>query len=376
MSVDPLQLDIIRRILEKRAMHGENNPPSRAWTYSSMSGNLEGEYESTDSGDVGGQAMVSNVVDDSVMSIGASIDKDISSTDIVLYDQSNHISKLIWKGEKRRVLQSNEHSRTSTEWKLSKEQKWLVEIAGFKYLYLIVHFQMDWCLLTALVDRWRNETNTFHMPRFEMTITLEDVAYILGLRVIRKAVTGKIYKETEDILGMVLGQHPSDPTNTKALRSGCVKLTWLRNQFSQLQSNASKIDVIRATWAYLLHLLGTTIFANTSGNMVSVSYLPLLADFVECVEYAWGAATLAFLYRALMRASRKNTANIGGSMTLFTVWAYEHLGVGRPDVVRLCRPFPRAVRWKCRRRTDNIHNCYRPYRQELDQLKECEVSKI
>ncbi|XP_042481925.1 serine/threonine-protein phosphatase 7 long form homolog isoform X3 [Macadamia integrifolia] len=77
---------------------------------------------------------------------------------------------------------------------------------------------------------------------------------------------------------------------------------------------------------------------------------------------------------ALMRASRKNTANIGGSMTLFTVWAYERLGVGRPDVVRLCRPFPRSVRWKCRRRTDNIHNCYRPYRQELDQLKECEVN--
>ncbi|XP_042497366.1 protein MAIN-LIKE 2-like isoform X2 [Macadamia integrifolia] len=161
------------------------------------------------------------------------------------------------------------------------------------------------------------------MPQFEMTITLEDVAYILGLRVIGKAVTGKMYKEAEDILGMVLGQHPSDPTNTKALRSGCVKLTWLRNQFSHLQSNASEIDVIRATRAYLLHLLGTTIFANTSGNMV---------------------------------------------------WAYERLGVGRPDVVRLCRPFPRAVRWKCRRRTDNIHNCYRPYRQELDQLKECEVN--
>ncbi|XP_042484359.1 protein MAIN-LIKE 1-like [Macadamia integrifolia] len=266
-----------------------------------------------------GKSMISNVIDDSVLSIGASIDKDISSMDIVLYDQSNHVSELIWKGEKRRVLRSNEHSQTSTDWKLSKEQKRLVEIVGFKYLRLIGHFQMDQCLLTSLVDRWRNETNTFHMPRFEMTITLEDVAYILGLRVIGKAITGKMYKEAEDILGVVLGQHPSDPTNTKALRSGCVKLTWLRNQFSQLQSNASEINVIRATRAYLLHLLGTTIFANTSGNMVSVSYLPLLADFVECAEYAWGAATLAFLYRALMSASRKNTANIGGSMTLFTV---------------------------------------------------------
>jgi len=35
--------------------------------------------------------------------------------------------------------------------------------------------------LTALVDRWRPETHTFHLPVGEMTITLEDVAMILGL---------------------------------------------------------------------------------------------------------------------------------------------------------------------------------------------------
>ncbi|XP_043696409.1 protein MAIN-LIKE 2-like isoform X2 [Telopea speciosissima] len=270
-------------------MHGGNQSPSRAWTYFSMSENLEGEYEYTRRGDVGGQALDGNVVHDIALSIGASIDKDPSSANIVLYDQSNHVSELIWKGEKRRVLRNNEHSRTSIEWKLSKEQKRMVEIAGFKYLRLIGHFQMDRCLLTALVDRWRSETNTFHMPRFEMTITLEDVAYILGFRVVGKAVTGKMYKETEDLLDMVLGQYPSDPINMKALWSGCVKLTWLRNQFSQLRSNASEMDVIRATLAYLLHLLGTTIFAYTSGNMV---------------------------------------------------WASERLGVGRPVVVRICRPFP------------------------------------
>ncbi len=36
-------------------------------------------------------------------------------------------------------------------------------------------------LLSALVDRWRPETHTFHMPFGEITVTLKDVAMITGL---------------------------------------------------------------------------------------------------------------------------------------------------------------------------------------------------
>ena len=39
--------------------------------------------------------------------------------------------------------------------------------------------QLDRSLLTALVDRWRPETHTFHLPCGEMTPTLQDVAYLL-----------------------------------------------------------------------------------------------------------------------------------------------------------------------------------------------------
>ena len=49
-------------------------------------------------------------------------------------------------------------------------------------------FQFDMSLLTALLDRWRPETHTFHLPVSEMTPTLQDVAMLLGLLCAGRAV--------------------------------------------------------------------------------------------------------------------------------------------------------------------------------------------
>jgi Plant mobile domain len=36
-------------------------------------------------------------------------------------------------------------------------------------------------LITALAERWREETHTFHLPIGEVTVTLEDVVVPFGL---------------------------------------------------------------------------------------------------------------------------------------------------------------------------------------------------
>ena len=57
-------------------------------------------------------------------------------------------------------------------------------------------FQLDRSLLCALVDRWRPETHTFHLPCGEMALTLQDVMYLLGLPLVDDAVGPRVVPPT------------------------------------------------------------------------------------------------------------------------------------------------------------------------------------
>ncbi|XP_025638252.1 uncharacterized protein [Arachis hypogaea] len=62
---------------------------------------------------------------------------------------------------------------------------------GFHHVSQIGELRGYSTLLSALVERWRPETYTFHLP-VGVTGTLEDVIHILGLAVNREPVTGRI----------------------------------------------------------------------------------------------------------------------------------------------------------------------------------------
>ncbi|KAF1892329.1 hypothetical protein Lal_00010794 [Lupinus albus] len=72
-------------------------------------------------------------------------------------------------------------------------------MTGFSNFSRLRCFNIDPSLITALVERWRPETHTFHLPCDECTITLEDVSLQLGLN-----VNGR----PDEMCGELLGKVP------------------------------------------------------------------------------------------------------------------------------------------------------------------------
>ena len=68
-----------------------------------------------------------------------------------------------------------------------------------------VHDKVDHALITALVERWRPETHTFHMPTGEITVTLQDVSAIWGLPISGPPVTGMSDVQLLEDLNLAFG---------------------------------------------------------------------------------------------------------------------------------------------------------------------------
>ncbi|CAI0389938.1 unnamed protein product [Linum tenue] len=93
---------------------------------------------------------------------------------------------------------------------------------------------IDASLITALVERWRPETSTFHMLLGEVTITLEDVATLSGLLIDGEAVIVDVpNQEWLATCIKLLGHAPTD------LSGGVVRMSWLKEHFNNLPPNPS-----------------------------------------------------------------------------------------------------------------------------------------
>ena len=187
--------------------------------------------------------------------------------------------------------------------------------SGFYGIFRLGHIAIDWPLITSLVERWRPETHTFHVPVGEMTITLQDVAILLGLRIHGPAVTGTCAFDVAALCAELLGVIPL----ADAVRGVTISLRWLCLQLSTPPPDANDATLERCARGFILALIGSFLFADKKGVMVPICYLPLLRDLTLTATYSWGGAVLAHTYRELCRASLDRSRGISGCITLIQV---------------------------------------------------------
>jgi len=174
-------------------------------------------------------------------------------------------------------------------------------------------------LISAFVERWHSEINSFHLPVVELTITLDDVSPLLHL-----SISGAFYSfhalsvdEAIFLLTELLKVSVEEArAETARSRGAYVRLGWVRDIY-EMRCEARWWIV--AARAYLLHLVGCTFFANKSATYVHVVHLEAFRDLGQSGGYAWGVAALVHMYDQLDEASRTTTRQIAGYLTLLRV---------------------------------------------------------
>ncbi|KAK4390429.1 Serine/threonine-protein phosphatase 7 long form [Sesamum angolense] len=247
----------------------------------------------------------------------------------VLSQQSQHRSDDILDGDSDEVLQAKRAD--GKFWKKLREQDLPIRVQqilhqiGFYGVYRCGRIQYDCHLITALVEKWRSETHSFHFRVGEATITLQDVS-------------------------------PDTPN----------------------------LIVVQYARAVALLLLGGTMCPDSSGNLISLLYLAKLEDITAARNYSWGSVVLAFLYCELCNASEKGKAAVGGALQLVQIWAWSRIiplcpGLGAPrihmgqhsiDNNRVLPAAPYGAMWNCEHTfTRTVRTTVRVIRDILDEMQ-------
>ncbi|KAL9672731.1 hypothetical protein QQ045_028983 [Rhodiola kirilowii] len=99
----------------------------------------------------------------------------------------------------------------------------------------------------------------------------------------------------------LLGDYPDCHKDSPSL----AKRTWFNDNMSMIPANADEEMLKRYARAYILQLLGLTLFSELNGSSVPLHFLPLLEDLDTVRHYSCGSAALTYLYSMLCcRGSR------------------------------------------------------------------------
>nr|XP_051206353.1 serine/threonine-protein phosphatase 7 long form homolog [Lolium perenne] len=265
----------------------------------------------------------------------------------------------------------------------------------------ISRLNYDAALITCLVDRWRPETHTFHFRWGEMAPTLQDVSMLLGL-----PLAGEPIGPLEETVGWM---HSMD-ARFQGVRADVGPMTfeahgprqaWLHEfqieQFGFPDVPMTAVQITRSLEAYLMWLLGKTMFTDNHGNTISARYIPIAQEIAEATEAehiiqrSWGSAVLAATYRGMCKGCQLTSHGSGivGCPLLLQLWSWARFPIGRPeirdgswppdelyDAERIDMPTFGSL-WTSRKRHfghNQLRNCYPAFTEQFDLLLGSDVT--
>jgi hypothetical protein len=185
----------------------------------------------------------------------------------------------------------------------------------------IVGIRLDVSLITALVERWRQETHTFHLPTGEATVTLKDVSVLFGLPIEGTPITlqNQSIDESRILCEQTFG---ISPAREQCKYGGWVSGTWLDSVVKNMNvDHLSAEEVRRFAMLWMLQMVGGLLFPDKSLWGSRVTYLAYLQDINSVNTWSWGSSVLVMLYRQLCKGSRTTTLGIAGLLLLLQLWA-------------------------------------------------------
>ncbi|XP_061338115.1 serine/threonine-protein phosphatase 7 long form homolog [Gastrolobium bilobum] len=290
--------------------------------------------------------------------------------------QETHVSQVVWNSGLQRVLKVRRatHGKESDPHDPDHIPEPVVEHlrrAGFYHVARMHHMPIDHSLISALVERWRPETHTFHMPQGEVTITLQDVNAILGLSSDGEPLIGPTSANWSNVVQQMLGHQPLP----HEIEGSYLRMSFIDRHYGHWVAHQGMPHTeLLYSRAYILRLIGGFLFSDKSGNKVALRFLPFLdGDFSGMTTYSWGAAVLALLYRELCMATNPAQNIMSGCLTLLQIWAWSRFPPIAPFIPPETDPndhyerrfnnFPRRIRPK-----DLMH-----YRSTLDTMSRTDV---
>jgi hypothetical protein len=99
------------------------------------------------------------------------------------------------------------------------------------------------------------------------------------------------------------------------------------------------VQITRSLEAYLMWLLGKTMFTDNHGNTISARYIPIAQEIAEATEAehiiqrSWGSAVLAATYRGMCKGCQLTSHGSGivGCPLLLQLWSWARFPIGRPE---------------------------------------------